>query len=170
MGRSSEDHVDRILEQWARERPSLDASPIAVVGRIFRASRFLESGLEEVFGRFGLTRGEFDTLASLLRSGRPYRLTPSGLSKGLLISNGTATYRVDALELAGLVRRFGHPEDRRGILVELTPRGRKVARSAVDATLAVEARLLSSLDDGRRARLADDLKALLRGLEPEGGG
>ena len=42
------DGVDEIIEQWRRERPDLDPSPIGVVGRISRLARVLEGRLEPV--------------------------------------------------------------------------------------------------------------------------
>ena len=35
------DGVDLIIEQWQRERPDIDSSPIGVVGRISRLAREL---------------------------------------------------------------------------------------------------------------------------------
>ena len=42
------DGVDAIIEQWRRERPELDHSPIGVVGRVSRLARELEARLEVV--------------------------------------------------------------------------------------------------------------------------
>src|SRR5436309_169370 len=80
------DHVDRMVEQWARERPELDVEANALLARLLRAARFLELRMAEVFARKGLGRGEFDVLASLRRSGPPFALTPTRLSEGLLLS------------------------------------------------------------------------------------
>ncbi len=41
--RDVRDAVDDILDQWARERPDLDASPIGVIGRMSRVARALEA-------------------------------------------------------------------------------------------------------------------------------
>ena len=69
--------VDQILTEWARERPDLDASPIAVIGRISRAARYLERELEATFREHGLDNGTYDVLATLRRSGaRPSSSRP----------------------------------------------------------------------------------------------
>ena len=34
-----EDAVDQILEQWGRERPDLDCSPMGIIGRITQLQR-----------------------------------------------------------------------------------------------------------------------------------
>jgi DNA-binding MarR family transcriptional regulator len=158
------DHVDRLLDQWATVRPDLDASPVAVIGRVFRASRFLEAELSTAFTDFGLNRGEFDVLASLLRAGPPHRLTPTALSEALLLSNGAMTNRVDRLERAGLVARRRDPADRRGVLVEVTKEGMAVAERAVAAALDREAELLAGLTPTQRVTLATLLKRLLQSI------
>src|SRR5690242_11004863 len=104
-----EDHVDRIMEQWRRERPELDTSASEVMARILRAARTVELAIGEVFARFGVNRGEFDVLASIRRSGPPFALGPSRLSEGLLLSTAAMTNRVDRLERVGLVRRRSDP-------------------------------------------------------------
>jgi hypothetical protein len=71
------DEVDLILEQWRRERPDLDTTPMGVIGRISRLSRELELRLEPVFVRQGLEGGLFDVLATLRRAGPPHRLRPT---------------------------------------------------------------------------------------------
>ena len=39
---ASPDHVGRILQQWARERPDLDVSPMGIIGRLHRLAAVLE--------------------------------------------------------------------------------------------------------------------------------
>jgi DNA-binding MarR family transcriptional regulator len=154
------DAVDRILEQWARERPDLDASPMAVLGRINRLSRELEGPLQRVFGRFALDRGEFDVLASLLRAGDPYQLTPRALAESMMVTSGAVTKRVDRLERVGLLAREPDPRDRRGVLVRLTPQGLELVNQAVEQHVANEERLLASLTRKDREQLARLLRKL----------
>ena len=40
------DAVDRILEQWKRERPDLDCSPMGPIGRLKRCTMLLEPRIE----------------------------------------------------------------------------------------------------------------------------
>jgi DNA-binding MarR family transcriptional regulator len=154
------DAVDRILEQWARERPELDASPMGVLGRVMRLAHELDQPVQRVFRRFGLSRGEFDVLASLRRAGDPYRLAPGELGASMMVTSGAVTKRVDRLELAGLVSREPDPEDRRGVLVKLTAEGRRLVDEAVEEHLANEERLLAGLSRGERQELARLLRKL----------
>jgi DNA-binding MarR family transcriptional regulator len=160
------DGVDRILEQWQRERPDLDASPIGVIGRISRLARELEQRLEPVYREHGLEPGWHDVLATLRRTGPPYRLRPTEFSSALMLTSSGTTKRLDRLEQAGLIERAPDPDDRRSILITLTHVGRELIDSVTDAHLANEQRLLSALSEAERTRLADLLRKLQLGLPP----
>jgi DNA-binding MarR family transcriptional regulator len=160
------DGVDLILEQWQRERPDLDASPIGVIGRISRLARELEQRLEPVYAEQGLEPGWYDVLATLRRSGPPYRLRPTEFSNALMLTSSGTTKRLDRLEQAGLVARTPDPGDRRGTLITLTAAGRELVDAASEAHLANEHRLLGALSEGERERLAGLLRKLLVGLPP----
>ena len=123
---SEKDAVDRIVAQWARERPELDTGPMAVIGRLHRLADLLEGELRTVFASAGLGNGDFDVLASLRRSGAPYRLSPGDLSATTMVTSGAVTKRVDRLEQKGLVKRSVSDADGRGREIELTPRGKKL--------------------------------------------
>jgi DNA-binding MarR family transcriptional regulator len=155
------DDVDLVVEQWKRERPDLDPSPIAVVGRLSKLAKKLESELGEGLSRFGLSEGDFDALCTLRRSGKPYRLTPTELAEAVLISAAGMTKRLDRLERADFIRREPSPADRRSTLIALTPSGRRIADRALTSHLHDEERLLASLDAGERAELAGLLARLL---------
>jgi DNA-binding MarR family transcriptional regulator len=158
------DGVDLILEQWRRERPDLDPSPIGVIGRISRLARELEQRLEPVYRDQGLEPGWYDVLATLRRAGPPYRLRPTEFTSALMLTSSGTTKRLDRLEQAGLITRAPDPEDRRGILITLTPAGRALIDAASEAHLENERRLLGALNDADRRRLADLLRKLQLGL------
>lgn len=166
---SPRDHVDDVLAQWAAERPDLDTSPVGVVARIGRAARYLDAGVESALRLHGLTRESFDVLATLRRSGPPYRLSPTVLYRSLMRTSSAITHRVAILEGAGLVRRTPDPDDGRGLLVELTAAGATAIDGVVEGHLANERRLLAPLDDGQRETLADVLRILLAAYERDAG-
>jgi DNA-binding MarR family transcriptional regulator len=160
------DGVDLILEQWQRERPDLDSSPIGVVGRISRLARELEQRLEPVYREHGLEPGWHDVLATLRRGGPPYRLRPSEFTSALMLTSSGTTKRLDRLEQAGLITRGPDPADRRGTLITLTPKGLELIDNVTEAHLDNERRLLASLNDAEQRRLADLLRKLQLGLPP----
>ena len=155
------DFIDHIAQQWQQERPDLDLSPTEVVGRIDRLGVYLRRAVDETLRDFDLHRGGFAVLAALRRSGAPYRLHPTELFTGLLSSSGAMTNRLDRLEAAGLVRRVSDPDDRRGVLVELTAAGRALTDQAAEAHLTNERNLLSSLTHSEQEQLASLLRTLL---------
>ena len=159
------DRIDQARAQWAREAPGLDTSPMEVIGRVLRAEHLADASIRPVLRRYGLDRGGFDMLATLRRSGPPYRLTPTALYRELVLTSGAVTHRVDALARAGLVKRIPDPADRRGNLVALTERGRAVAEEAMAAHMACESRLAAGLSGEDQRALAGLLRQLLVGME-----
>src|SRR6266513_298480 len=97
------DAVDAMLEQWQRERPDLDVSATAILGRISRIAALVDQAMDRVFEPHGLTGGDFVVLAALRRSGKPYQLTPTALSRSMMVSSGGTTKRLDRLDARGLI-------------------------------------------------------------------
>lgn len=159
------DPVDRLVEQWRRERPDLDLDAMATVARLGRLSALAGPLVEACLAGHGLSVGEFDVLAALRRSGAPFRLTPTVLARTLMLSAAAMTNRLDRLESAGLVTRALDPGNRRSILVTLTPAGRERVDAAVTDHVANEERLLASLDAAQRRTLDELLRTLLAGIE-----
>jgi DNA-binding MarR family transcriptional regulator len=157
----SEDAIDRIVQEWNLERPDLDVSPTHVLQRITRIYLLQSGTFAEVFGRYGISFGEYEMLAVLVRSGPPYRLSPGRLAGATVLSSGATTNRIDNLEKAGLVERLPDPHDRRGTLVTLTDTGRSVVDEAVVSHLANEEQLLSGLSSADRRQLTNLLRKLL---------
>jgi len=154
------DHVAYVMEQWKRELPRLDRSPMGVVGRISRLAQLLQIELERVFAEHGVNGGEFDVIAALRRSGSPYQLTPTELSRSLMVTSGGMTKRLKALSDRGLIRRVPDPTDARVSVVALTPRGKQLVEEILPHHTANETRLLAGLGDEGRAELAALLATL----------
>jgi DNA-binding MarR family transcriptional regulator len=163
------DGVDAILQQWQRERPDLDTSPIAVIGRISRLSREIERRLEPVYAASGLEPGWYDVLATLRRAGPPYRLRPTDFAATLMLTSSGTTKRLDRLEAAGHITREPDPSDRRGVLITLTPKGRRLVDKASVTHMANEKRILSGLTPAERRQLAGLLRKLSVTLPPPEG-
>jgi DNA-binding MarR family transcriptional regulator len=161
------DAVDRILEQWKRERPDLDCSPMGPIGRLKRCAMLLEPRVEAAFIRHDLVRWEFDMLATLRRAGEPFTLSPTQLFSTLMITSGTMTHRLKALEKRGFIHRLANPKDARSMLVALTPEGRERIDLAVETHVENERQLLAGLSAEQRQRLNDALTVLMRLLEED---
>lgn len=158
------DIVDGIVDQWTEVRPDLDVSPMAVVGRLSRASRLLERGVQEYFAGHGLESWEFDVLATLRRAGKPYTLTPGELARTVMIGSSALTNRVDRLVSRALVTRETDPDNRRRVLITLTADGLALVDRIAAGHYRNEDRLLSGLTMSQRDRLAATLRTLLISL------
>ncbi|MEU9025726.1 MarR family transcriptional regulator [Actinomadura sp. NPDC048394] len=159
------DAVDMIIDQWHRERPDVDVSALSVFGRLHRGYQRYTMLLNEVFERHGITMAAFDVLATLRRSGPPYRRSAGELAGISLVSTGGVTLRLDRLEKAGLITRERDPEDRRVVYARLTPLGMDVTDQVVEEHFANERRMLSGLTETERKQLARLLGRLERSLE-----
>ncbi|EJT04881.1 MarR family transcriptional regulator [Rhizobium sp. CCGE 510] len=166
-GIKKEDHVDRLRRQWALELPDLDTEPMAILGRAYRLSNLVRPSIEQTFAGFGLDRGEFDVIATLRRSGPPYRLTPTDMYSALMISSGGLTHRLDRLQKAGLIRRERSQRDGRSIEVALTEAGAALAEKAFRTDMTSEMSFLHPLDAKEREALAGLLRKLIAGIETD---
>src|SRR6478609_8362862 len=122
-----------------------DLAPVAVFSRLSRLSRHLDLARRDAFSASGIEAWEFDVLAALRRAGSPYELSPGRLLRETLVTSGTMTNRVDRLAARGLVERYPDPEDRRGVLVRLTPEGKEAVDDGFTRLLEAEHAFLASL-------------------------
>lgn len=165
VSRVPHDEVDQIVSAWILQRPDLDVRPMHVLSRVSRLARYLDLKRRDVFAAHQLEPWEFDVLASLRRAGTPYALTPGALMNELLVSSGTMTNRVDRLESRGLVSRSPSPDDRRAVLVSLTPLGQQVVDEALAGLLECEQEILAPLSDEQRQNLSELLRQILTAIE-----
>ena len=161
MAQADADAVDLILQQWERERPDLDCSPMGVIARVTQAQREVHLAQRETFARHGLDAPSFDVLAALRRAGRPYQLTPTALMRTALVTSGAITQRLDRLEEKGLISREPSEADGRAVLVTLTELGGQALDAALPDHLETERRLLSGLSVEDQQQLAGLLRRLL---------
>ncbi|MEZ5091789.1 MarR family winged helix-turn-helix transcriptional regulator [Nocardioides sp.] len=155
------DEVDELVEAWASERSDLDLAPVEVFSRITRLARHVDRVRRAAFSTYDIEPWEFDVLAALRRAGSPYELSPGRLLRETLVTSGTMTNRVDRLAARGFVERNPDPDDRRGVLVRLTPDGKRAVDGAFGALVDAERELLGDLPDRDRRRLATLLRPLL---------
>jgi DNA-binding MarR family transcriptional regulator len=153
-----QDHVDRFLEQ--HELPGVDLEVEGIVDRINGLRRRINQMLDETLADFGLAEGEWKALNHLWQAEHPHRRSVGQLAKWADLSSGAMTNRLDRLEKAGFVRRIPDPDDRRGVLVELTDGGRRIWEESVSAQAAKESLVAAALDKDEKRQL----NALLRRL------
>ncbi len=155
-----EDSVDAKLQTWSRELPDLDLSTEGVVARIQHLEKRLKRSMEETLAAFELNYGEWVVLGALRTAGPPYRRSAGALARILDLTSGAMTNRIDRMEAAELIRRVPDPDDRRGVQLEITPKGRQLWEDAVGVQAQKEQLVASALT----AREKEQLNTLLRRL------
>jgi DNA-binding MarR family transcriptional regulator len=158
------DTVQAIVDQWAAQRPDVDVTTMADVARLLRVADLIDRRISAMAADYGMDRGQGDVLFTLRRAGPPYRLSPGELTANLLVTTGTMTNRIDRLEARGLVRRLPHPDDRRSVVVELTPEAVELVDRAIERHVAGEQEMIAPLTQGDRAELRRILRKLLAHL------
>ena len=164
------DHIDRFLDTIRERLPMLDPEVEGIVDRIGGLQRRFKRAMDETLDEFDLDWSEYKLLSLLTREGEVYRSSPGKLARIMELSSGAMTNRLDRLEQAGLVRRLPDPDDRRGILVELTPNGKRVYEDAVGVQGRKESLVASALSVPEKKQLNALLRRLMIEFERAEGG
>ena len=160
------DHVDRFLEEFKEEFPAeIDLEIEGIVDRINGINRRLKRALDETLAEYGLSLAAYKVLSSLRWAGAPYRRSAGELAALSDLSSGAMTSRLDQLEKAGLVRRMRDPEDRRGVLVEPTEKGKKLWEKAMGVQGRKEQLIAAALNEREQAELNALLRRIMRVFE-----
>ncbi|HWN33307.1 MAG TPA: MarR family transcriptional regulator [Pseudonocardia sp.] len=160
------DAVDEIAQQWAREKPDLALDSIGVIARILRIAKLIADERRAVLSQLNIDSATFDLIATLRRSGRPYRMSPTEIARDCLVSGGAISQRVTRAEADGLVRTTRTDSGKRTLWVELTDRGHRIVERDIEVLLGRERQLIAHLAGDDRDRLAELLRTLLAGLTP----
>jgi DNA-binding MarR family transcriptional regulator len=152
------DVVEASRRVWLREWKPEAASGMAVFTAILRSYQLLSDEVARVMRHHDLTFARYEVLTWLAVDPES-SLALSWISKTLRIPPATVTDIIDRLERDKLVRRVAHPSDARTTLAVITPRGRRVARSAT-AELNTTVYEPVGLPEERRHHLTDLLSEL----------
>jgi DNA-binding MarR family transcriptional regulator len=109
------------------------------------------------------TIAQFDILAQLSREKNGSTLTD--LSKRLLVTAGNLTGVVDRMEKLELVRRNSDSKDRRITRVQLTEKGKLLAKTVIPRHSKDIDQLFSTLDQKELGQMRELLDKLIHGLE-----
>lgn len=152
--------VVRVDADFEDEYPGGDTTCTEAYASLCRTGEAL---LGELDRRIRLTFDMPQTAATALAvidgAGEP--LTPSQVSERMLIASATMTAVLDLLERRDWIRRIANPDDRRSVLVEITPAGRAVADQMLPGIRTLERSVMSALTPDERAQLLDLLARVL---------
>ena len=164
----AEDSVAAFVAEWRRERPDLDPTPLALLGRLIRLSTLAQARAGEWLAPLGLTWETFSVIVALRRAGAPYEARPTDLYKQSLLTSGAMTNRLDRVEAQGWIERRPDPQDRRATIVKLTRSGRTLADRAIKLHFESLAEFFAPLGVQDSRTLEKLLAQLLAGVEGEG--
>jgi DNA-binding MarR family transcriptional regulator len=158
------------LETIRERLPMLDLEVEGIVDRIQGLNRRFKRAMDETLGEFKLDHAEYKLLGFLNRQNETYRSSPGKLARVMELSSGAMTNRLDRMEEAGLLRRLPDPDDRRAILVELTPEGKRLYEDAIGVQARKEELIASALTVAEKKHLNALLRRLMMEFERIEGG
>lgn len=155
------DLIGRGMAQWRAERPDIDCSGKAIVGRVLHLQGIILRAVHAALAPYGLRYPAYAVLATLRVAGAPYRMSPSRLQETMLFTSGGVSNLLRRVEAAGLIRRIDDPSDRRGTIVELTEEGVALVERAMGAHAAAERHLVSMLTPEQQAAMVTMLSRMI---------
>lgn len=146
--------MDDVEPRW------LDAEQQQIWRSYLVGSARLLDRLEQDLQPHRLSLAEYEVLVRL--SEAPHRqLRMSELAASVSVSRSRLTHTAARLEAAGLLRRTACPEDRRGILAELTAEGfRRLGAAAPDHVAGVREAFIDFIDPADFAAIGRAFRAV----------
>ncbi len=162
---STPDLIDDIIQKWQQtDIPQSSYVGTEIIGRMVRMNAFIQQQVENNLARHNMNIGDFNLLAVLLREA-PAELTPGRIQELILVSSGGLSNRMTRLEDRNLITRLPDPNDRRGVIVKLTPEGKSLIEAAAPTHLALENQFVAKLNEEDQTQLITLLKKMLLQIE-----
>jgi DNA-binding MarR family transcriptional regulator len=140
--------------------PGGDVTSTEAFASLCRTGEALLGELDRrIFAAFDVHQAAATALAVI--DGSAAALTPSQVGDLVLIASATMTATLDLLERRGWIRRVPNPDDRRSVLIEITPDGRAAADQLLPGIRAIERSVMSALSQDERAHLLELLSKVL---------
>jgi len=160
-----QDYVDRLIGAMTHTHEPDVTEAKALAYRLRRLAHRLETDIKRELAPHGIELWELELLACLIRSGPDHRLSAGRLMAQLQLTSGAITNRVARLEGKGWLVREVDPNDRRSVLVTLTPAGYERALEVFSIKTDAEFSLLASIPPDAQRRINEDLRSVLIALE-----
>jgi DNA-binding MarR family transcriptional regulator len=133
----------RVGDDFEDEYPGANALATECYANLWRLAGLLME-LHNSYSRdqYRLSPGARQVLAVVEGAGEP--LEPSVIAERLLVTTGTMTSLLDTLEKRDLIRRLPHPDDRRKLLVDITPAAQAILDDLLPSLHARERDVVSA--------------------------
>ena len=155
------DPIDEAARQWGKRWERVPA--MHAVTSLMRVQQLVIGRLDAILKPHGLTFARYEALVLLVFSSRG-SLPLGKMGERLQVHPTSVTSIVRRLADDGLIVRTPHPDDGRGVLAEITPRGRALVEVATRDLVATDFALEALTDE----QLAE-LSALLKPVRHEAG-
>lgn len=144
-----------------------DDSPAGLPTRLQRMVIFLEMLQQEAVEEFDISFRDFVILATLRKEPAPHALPVSQIAEYTVRPMGSISHAVDRVEGRGLVTRTPSPDDRRKVIVSLTPKGVRFADESVATYARVRGRVFARLSADELDRIDESVHLLLSALQAD---
>ena len=151
------------LNSLAAAYPQADIEAMEVLSALLGTAADVLSAINSGLAKFGVSQARFRTLLHLRRAGKA-GVHPIDLAAALGVGKATVTGLVDGIEKAGLARRLPCAEDRRSIMVALTPKGTRLIDSLAPCRLKRVSELMNGLSAYEKLELTRLLDKVNAGL------
>ncbi|MGH7821961.1 MAG: MarR family winged helix-turn-helix transcriptional regulator [Candidatus Binatia bacterium] len=152
------------LQERRRLYPEIDPESLAAHLALFHVVSHIVAAVGPHFARHRLSKGKFAVMMMLLFEGGGQSMSPSDLAGKTGVTRATITGLLDGLERDGLVKREPSADDRRKLLVRLTPRAERLLRDFLPGHFRRIAALMSGLTRAEKRTLVDLLAKVRSGL------
>ncbi len=152
------DPIDEAARQWGKRWDRVPA--MHAVTSLMRVQQLVIGRLDAILKPHGLTFARYEALVLLVFSSRG-SLPLGKMGERLQVHPTSVTSIVQRLASDGLVVRVPHPDDGRGVLAEITPRGRELVEAATRDLVATDF-ALESLTEAELTTLSELLRPVRR--------
>ncbi|WP_165495491.1 MarR family winged helix-turn-helix transcriptional regulator [Actinomadura roseirufa] len=156
------DEIDTVAATWRRDGLGEPLIAMLEVGkRAARIDSLVQQALRPELAELGLTYAEFEVLTVLRRSGAPYRLRPSELTRSAFLTSGGTSNVLQRLQKAGHIERTANAGDARSRFVQLTAEGLRVTELGLAASARSYEEVMTGVPPETVRAAADALREVL---------
>ncbi len=156
--------LDGARDRQEEALPDLDGDAFVYFAHLSAIRQLTEIYYRKLLKPHQISYSEYRVLSSLRVRGQGFRTTPLDLNRFTQITSAGMTRTLDRLERAGYVDRLPNPDDRRSVLIGLTPEGWAFAETLSADLGARFAEVLDSVSGKQIKAEIDGLRVVVERL------
>jgi len=162
MSATYSSRASRIAARFSEQFPETDPDAKEILARMVQLVHLFELDNAPLLERYGLNRAMFSALVALRLSYNPFELRHHELQDRVLITSGGLTNMCKRLESLGMIARKPDPDDKRGVIFELTEMGIEAANEIIPQQHRLEVNVLDHLSTDEKHTLRTLLESFSR--------